>query len=128
MRIKRAWGWPPINLAGTFQREEETIGYILANRDVKTIRIEEIIAHKTRDMKDMMRLIERKYNPVYVFFNLLEGTHGEKIYKRVGFKRSFDTWGVLMIKDIKARKRMRDINKMYGIGEDKFFMTALDMY
>lgn len=128
IKIKKTWGWPPINLAGTFQMKGKTAGYILANKDDRTITIEEIVAYKQRDFKDMLEFLEMRYKPRYLLCNLLEGSRGEKIYDDLGFTKTIDTWAILMIKDIKAKKSMRDIKKMYGIGKDKFFMTALDMY
>ncbi|KPK17939.1 MAG: hypothetical protein AMK69_25305 [Nitrospira bacterium SG8_3] len=128
IKIKKAWGWPPINIAGIFQRKGKTLGYILANKVGKTITIEEIIAFKQKDFRDMLKVLEMKYKPRYMLYNLLEGSHGEKIYDNLGFTRTIDTWGTLMVKDIKNRKSIKDVHKMYGIGETKFFMTAMDMY
>lgn len=128
MKIKKAWGWPPINITGTFQKRGKTIGYILANKEGNKIKIEEIIAFKQRDLKYMLKVLEMKYKPRYILYNLLEGSHGEKICNGLGFTRTFDTWGMLMIKDIKAKKSIKAFKKMYGIGKDKFFMTSLDMY
>lgn len=128
IKIKKAWGWPPVNITGTFQKKDKTVGYILAKKEGKTIRIEEIIAFKPVDLIDIMKVLEIKYKPRHVLFNLLEGSHGEKICNDLGFTRTFDTWGMLMIKDLEGKKSIKDFRKMYGFDKNRFFMTSMDMY
>lgn len=128
VQVKKAWGWPSINMIGIFQEDHKPIGYLLASREGKYIRIRELCCPKIDDTHRCIESLEMKFKPDYMSYEWRAGTYGVEAFARSGFRHLPDSWGVLMVKDLKGKHSISQIRKLYGIEEDKFHMTSIDEY
>jgi ribosomal protein S18 acetylase RimI-like enzyme len=126
--VKKAWGWPPVNMNYVFEKNGKSIGYILANKEGKNIKVWELSCLKSRDIKGCLESIEEKYKSNYISFEMFPGSFQAKALERIGVKSKVNSWVSLMIKNLIGKRSVRKLYDMYGIGKDKFLISSMDEY
>jgi len=128
LQVRKAWSWMPYNLVGLFKENKNPIGYIIASKEGKVIKIRELCCPKIEDLQRCINTLEKEYKPNHMLLEWIIGSYLEKDFVKSGFKLFTDSWGVLMAKDLKERHNINQIRKLYGIEEEKFHMTSIDEY
>lgn len=128
LQIKKVWGWPPINMKGIFTKNSKNIGYLLANKEKKNMRILELCCPKKMYIQRCIKALEMKFKPQFISFEWMAGTSliGKLIDS--GFKLLSGSWGTIMIKDLEEKHSIDDIRRLYGLKENRFHMTSIDIY
>lgn len=128
LKVRKAWSWMSYNTVGIFEEHNTPIGYIIASREGKYIKILEICCPRIEDTKRCFKAFETKFKPDHMLFDWVEGSFGEEAFVHSGFKNLKDSWGILMVKNLKGRHSIKKIRGSYGISESKFQMTSVDEY
>ncbi len=128
LQIKKVWDWPSMNIKGIFTKNSKNIGYLLASKEKKNIRILEICCPKNRDIQRCIEALEMKFKPQYMSFEWMAGTSLIGAIIDSGFKLLSSSWGTIMIKDLEEKQSIDDIRGSYGLEDDRFHMTSIDIY
>jgi GNAT superfamily N-acetyltransferase len=128
LEIRKAWSWMPYNFVGVFKEDKKPIGYTIASIEGKIIKVRELCCPKIEDLQRCINALEREYKPNHMLLEWVIGSHLEKDFIKSGFKLFSDSWGTLMVKDLKGKHSVDQIRKLYGTEEDKFHMTSIDEY
>lgn len=128
LQIKKVWGWPSINMKGIFTKNSRNIGYLLANKEKKNIRIFELCCPKNKDVQRCIEALEMRFKPQYISFEWMAGTSLMEALVGSGFKLLSSSWGTIMIKDLEEKHSIDEIRRSYGLEEDRYHMTSLDIY
>jgi GNAT superfamily N-acetyltransferase len=126
--VRKAWSWMPFNLVGAFKKRGKHIGYIVASKEGKVIRIRELCCPKIEDIGRCIAAFENKLKPDYLLLDGITGSFLKNAFTKFSFKIFTDSWGILMVKDLNDKHQIKQIRDMYGVGEEKFSMTPIDEY
>ncbi len=113
---------------GIFRRNKKTIGYMLGNKEGKTLKILEVCCPRIEDIQPCIAALESKFKPQYITFDWMSRSCITDEFVRSGFTHFSKTWGVLMVNDLTGKQRNEQIRALYGLEEDKFQMTCIDEY
>ncbi len=128
LQIKKVWGWPPMNIKGIFTKNSKNIGYLLASKEKRNIRILELCCPKKKDIQRCIGALEMKLKPQYISFEWMAGTSFMEALVNSGFKLLSSSWGTIMIKDLEEKYSIDDIRRLYGLEENRFHLTSIDIY
>lgn len=128
LEVRKAWSWMPYDTVGVFNVDEEPIGYLVASKEGKIIKIRELLCPKSEDVQRCVSALESEFKIDYVIYDSIIGTYGIEAIIKSGFKVLDGSWGVLMVKDLKKAHTISDIRKSYGVDEGRFHMTSIDEY
>lgn len=128
LEVRKAWSWMPYDTVGVFRVEEEAIGYLVASREGKILKIRELICPKVEDVQRCVSALEFEFNCEYIIYDSIIGTSRKKAIIKSGFYVLDGSWGVLMVKDLLDAHTISDIRKSYGIDQGRFHMTSIDEY
>jgi hypothetical protein len=128
MEIREAWSWFHYDLMGVFYEDEEPIGYVVSNREDKVLKIWELCCLRKEDYRKCILALEVNTDAEHIILELIQNSVSEKHFHRLGFKIFPDSFGILMVKDLKGDQSVKQIRKLYGIDDKKFHMTAIDEY
>ena len=64
----------------------------------------------------------------YIMIDLVDRFVIEEQLKSAGFNIFDESWGILMVKDLKREASVNEIKDLYGINENRFHMTIMDEY
>lgn len=126
--IRKAWGWIPLDLIGVFKKNNESIGYFLGSKEEKIINIRELCCPVYENIPGCIKALEVELNPEHMIFHFISKRNIINILKNNGFSHINKTLPVYMIKDLKEEQAIEEIQKLYGIKENKFQMTTIDYY
>ena len=128
LSVKKAWGWPPVNVSCIFEKNGEPVGYILANKEGKNIKVWELSCLKSRDIKGCLESFEEKYKSNYISFEMFPRSFQAKALESIGVKSKVNSWVALMIKKLSGKTSIRKLYDMFGIEKNKFLMSSMDEY
>jgi GNAT superfamily N-acetyltransferase len=128
LEVRKAWSWMPYDTVGVFSVDEKPIGYLVASKEGKLIKIRELCCPRIEDVKRCFAALESEFNVNSVIYDSVIGTYGLEAIRKSGFKVLDGSWGVLMVKDLKSANTISDIRKSYGVDEGRFHMTSIDEY
>jgi ribosomal protein S18 acetylase RimI-like enzyme len=128
MEIRKAWSWFQYDLVGAFYENENPIGYIIANKEDKILKIWELCCPKKEDLKKSISSLKSNLNVEYIVLELVHKAALEEQFIESGFKIFDESWGVFMVKDLKGDQSIKEIRKIYRIDDKKFHMTPIDEY
>jgi hypothetical protein len=60
--------------------------------------------------------------------DLVDRSASEEQLKQAGFNIFDESWGILMVKDLKGKTSVEKISDMYGLSQNRFHMTVMDEY
>lgn len=126
--IRKAWGWMPLDLIGVFKRNNESIGYFLGSKEEKIINIRELCCPMYENIPGCIKALEVEFKPEHMIFHFISKRNIINILKNNGFSYINKTLPAYMIKDLKEEQSIEEIQKLYGIKENKFQMTSIDYY
>jgi ribosomal protein S18 acetylase RimI-like enzyme len=128
LEVRKAWSWMPYDTVGVFSVDEEPVGYLVASREGKNLKIRELCCPKVEDFQRCVAALELEFDLDSVLYDSNMGTHGLEAIRKSGFKVLQGSWGVLMVKDLKEAHTISDIRRSYGVDGARFHMTSIDEY
>jgi ribosomal protein S18 acetylase RimI-like enzyme len=128
MEVRKAWSWFQYDLEGTFYENETPIGYLVANKEGKVLKIWELCCPEAKDIKKCISALESDLEFEHILLECVSGSAREKDFVESGFELFSDSWGILMLKDLKGEHSINDVKRSFGIDERKFHMTSIDEY
>jgi GNAT superfamily N-acetyltransferase len=128
VEVRKAWSWMSVSTEGLFLREGKAIGYFLGSSDDKFLRIKEICCPNLDDISKCIKTLEMKLKQQYMIFDSVSRRILVGEYLKSGFNEIRDTWILLMVKDLKGDQQIGQTRNLFGFGEDRFQMTAIDEY
>jgi hypothetical protein len=128
LEVRKAWSWMPYDTIGVFSVEEEPIGYLVASREGKILKIRELVCPEADDVQRCVSSLESELNCDSILYDSIIGTSGKEEIIKSGFNIPDGSWGVLMVKDLKEIQTIADIRRSYGIDQGRFHMTSIDEY
>lgn len=128
MEVRKAWSWFQYDLVGAFYEDETPIGYVIANKEDKVLKIWELCCPKKEDLEKCILALESHLGVEHIVLELVHKSVNEAQFIESGFKVFDESWGILMLKDLKGGQSLKEIRKIYGIENKKFHMTPIDEY
>ena len=128
VQVRKTWTWMPLNTTGIFRRDGKTMGYLLANKEGKILKILEVCCPRIEDIQECIAALEMKFKPQYMTFDWTARSHVVNKFVVSGFTHFNRTWGVFMVKDLKEKHTIGQIRESYGREDDRFQMTCIDEY
>jgi predicted acetyltransferase len=128
LEVRKAWSWMPFDMVGVFCKGDAPMGYVIATTEGKLLKIRELCTRKPEDVKECIDTLESNTEFEHLMLDCIIGTHGVQPFVDSGFKLFSESWGILMIKDLKEEGSLSDIKTSYGIEQGKFHMTSIDEY
>ena len=64
----------------------------------------------------------------HIVLDLVDRFVNEEQFIKLGFNIFDESWGILMVKDLKEDHSVKEIRKIYGIDDSNFHMTVMDEY
>lgn len=126
--IRKAWGWMPLDLIGVFRKNDKLIGYVLGLKEGEIVKIRELCCLNSEDVSGCIKALEVQLKPKHILFNFISRNNIINNLVNNGFNFFNPTLSVYMIKDLKSKQKIDQIQRIYGIGKDEFQMTSIDYY
>jgi hypothetical protein len=126
--VRKAWSWFNYDIVGVFNEDENPIGYVIASKEERILKLWEICCPKKEDMKRCISLMGKTFEVDNIVLNLVDGFVLEEQLKDSGFRIFDESWGNFMVKDLKEDKPLNYFQNIYGISNRKFHMTIMDEY
>jgi predicted acetyltransferase len=128
LEVRKAWSWMPYDTVGLFSVDGQPIGYLVASKEGKIIKIRELLCPNAEDIQRCVAALESEFKIDSVIYDSIIGTYGLNAIRKSGFKVLDGSWGVLMVQDLKEAHTISNIRKSYGVDEGRFHMTSIDEY
>jgi hypothetical protein len=128
LSIRKAWGWMPVNLICVFQKENESVGYLLGTKEDNSIKIRELICVNPLDLSACILAVEKELRPRYIIFDFTSRECVISKLANVGFRFIRPTYATYMIKDLTRERSIEEIRNSFSVKNDKFQMSIIDYY
>lgn len=128
LEVRKAWSWFQYELVGIFYEDETPVGYIIASKEDKILKLWELCCPIKEDLKRCISVLGSNLGVEQIVINLVDRLVNEEQFIKSGFNIFDESWGILMVKDLKGDCLVKDIQKIYGIDESNFHMTIMDEY
>jgi GNAT superfamily N-acetyltransferase len=126
--VRSAWSWFQYDLVGIFYDDETPVGYVVASKEDKILKLWELCCPKKENLKKCISVLGTKFEVEHIVMDLVDRCVDEEEFIKLGFNIFDESWGILMVKDLKGVDSVRDIQKIYGIDHSNFHMTIMDEY
>jgi GNAT superfamily N-acetyltransferase len=128
LEVRKAWSWFQYDLVGIFYEDERPLGYMIASKENKILKLWELCCPAKEDLKRCLSVLGTKFHVDHIVINLVDRFVDEEQLIKSGFNIFDESWGILMAKDLKGKASAKNIQKIYGIDQNKFHMTIMDEY
>jgi GNAT superfamily N-acetyltransferase len=126
--IRKAWGWMPLDLIGLFLKNNNMAGYVLGINEGGIVKIRELCCPNSQDISGCISALERELKPKHILFHFISRKSIICCLENRGFRFINPTYSTYMIKDLKEKQKISDIQRSFGIESNKFQMTSIDYY
>jgi predicted acetyltransferase len=76
LEVRKAWSWMPYDTVGVFSVDEKPIGYLVASKEGKIIKIRELCCPKSEDVQRCVSTLESEFKVDSVLYDSVIGTYG----------------------------------------------------
>ena len=126
--VRKAWSWFNYDIVGIFYEDENPIGYVIASKEDRILKLWEICCPKKEDMKRCLSELGKTIKVGNIVINLVDRFVLEEQLMDSGFNIFDESWGIFMVKDLKEDRPLNYFQNIYGIDNKKFHMTIMDEY
>lgn len=128
LEVRKAWSWFNYDLVGVFYENKDPIGYVIASKDNRILKLWEICCPNKQDLKRCVSILGKDLDVDHIVVNLVDRFVIEEHLIDSGFNIFNESWGIFMVKDLKGDKPVGYFQRIYGISDKKFHMTIMDEY
>jgi predicted acetyltransferase len=128
LEVRKAWSWMPYDTVGVFCVDEKPIGYLVASKEGKVLKIRELLCPRIEDVQRCISALESEFKIHSIIYDSVIGTYGIEAIMKSGFKVLDGSWGVLMVKDLHDSHTINEVQNSFGVGQGRFHMTSIDEY
>jgi ribosomal protein S18 acetylase RimI-like enzyme len=128
LEVRKAWSWFSYDQVGIFYKDESPVGYFIASKEDRLLKLWEICCPKDDDIKRCISALESNLDVDYIMIDLVDRFAIEGHLRSAGFNLFDESWGILMVKDLNEKPSEEKIRNMYGFNENRFHMTVMDEY
>jgi GNAT superfamily N-acetyltransferase len=128
LEVRKAWSWFSYDTVGIFYKDETPIGYFIATKEDRLLKLWEICCPKKDDIIRCISVLESNLEIDHIMIDLVDRFVMEGQLRKAGFNLFNESWGILMVKDLEGKSSVEEISDMYGLNENRFHMTVMDEY
>lgn len=128
LEVRSAWSWFQYDLVGIFYDGQIPVGYVIASIENNLLKLWEICCPEREYLKRCISVLCSSMEAEHIVIDLVDRFVMEEQLGDVGFRIFDESWGILMVKDLTGSNSVKDIQRDYGIHDNRFHMTIMDEY
>jgi hypothetical protein len=128
LEVRKAWSWFHYDLVCIFYEDVKPIGYAIASKEDKILKLWELCCPNKKDLIGCISELGSKLEAEHIVLELVDRFADEEQFAKIGFKVFDESYGILMVKDLKENESAKRIQRIYGLDQKRFHMTAMDEY
>ena len=101
---------------------------MIASKEDKILKLWELCCPIKEDLRRCILVLGSNLEVEHIVIDLVDRFVNEEQFIKLGFNIFDESWGILMVKDLKEDHPAKDIRKIYGIDDNNFHMTVMDEY